>query len=211
MRAHTNAVLHFTQAFKSFLHRFSRPKALILGVLGFSLDIFLQIRYTTFYLNHSTKGADSMRITKRIFAVLLIAIMAFMLSACERNVRTGIIGKWDMDPDFMFSMLKLNNEIVSKTAQATGQSALSGALEFKADGTLILDMAYPAKTEKKIEGQDEPVVEYIYKVVHEEYKYEFKNDKLYVDGRIVNCRLSGKTLALNGNMRTLVVSKAKDE
>ena len=61
------------------------------------------------------KGVFNMRITKRILAVLMIAVMAFMLSACEKNPSTDILGKWDMDSDFVRNMLRLNDDIISKT------------------------------------------------------------------------------------------------
>lgn len=150
-----------------------------------------------------------MRITKRILAVLMIAVMAFMLSACEKNPATDILGKWDMDSDFVRNMLRLNDDIISKTQQSTGKSDIGGTLEFLANGTMILDIRYPSKVDRKVEGQSDPVTEYIYNEVHEEYPFEFKDGKLYINNRIVNYRITGNVLALNGNSRTLVVSKAK--
>ena len=150
-----------------------------------------------------------MRISKRIVAVILIAVMAFMLSACERNIRTAVLGKWNMDADFMRDMLRITDETIIGAERKEGRREIEGSLEFLPNGTLILDMIYPVKTETKVEGEDEPVIDYQYKVVHEEYSYVYANEKLTVDNRAVNIRLLGNTLALNGNSRTLVVSKAK--
>ena len=159
-----------------------------------------------------------MRMTKRILSVLLIAMMAFMLSACEKEPAKDILGKWDMDVDFLRDMLKVTDDIMVSTLRKTGKNEVKGYLEFFEDGKMILDLSYPKKVEKTNPETKESYTDYEYVEIHTEHTYEFKDAKqasgemvsrLYVDGATVNYRMTGKILALNGNSRTLVVSRAK--
>lgn len=152
-----------------------------------------------------------MRITKRVLSVLLIAVMAIALSACGKEPQKDIIGKWEMDPAFMEKMLRFSGEFLENAKAKLGNTDCSGSIEFREDGILVLDMVHPAQIEIPSEDENaEPRYNYEMVTVHEEYPYYFKDNKLYINDQIVSYNLSNvNTLALNGNSRTLVVTKVK--